>query len=132
MKKNSIKLILGMVMILMFLCTNITAFAYSDSCTVGPIAAGTSAPGYLTLNPYVGLGKNLNVSITDGLYDMDYSSTVKVVVTRIARKKSYSFSLGKVNYAASLPVSFAGSGDYRVTAYNGAKVPVSVHVYWEK
>lgn len=74
MKKNSIKLILGMVMILMFLCTNITAFAYSDSCTVGPIAAGTSAPGYLTLNPYVGLGKNLNVSITDGLYDMDYSS----------------------------------------------------------
>lgn len=116
----------------MMMSMTTTAFAYDSTCTV-TIPKGVSAGGYLTLSPYVGLGKNVNVEIVAGLDGMTYmrdEDYVQVAVTRIASNKSYTCTLTKVNYSASIPAAFAGSGDYRVTAHNNSGVEVKIKVYF--
>lgn len=108
-----------------------TAYAYDESCTI-TIPAGISVGGYLTLKPYVGFGKNLTVEIVDGLDEMDYDATkqVNVSVTRVSGGKSHVFNLAKVKSFGVVPIAFAGSGDYRVTAYNGTDVEVKIRVFF--
>lgn len=124
------KIVTLLIIAVMLIGSTLTVFAYSSSCTVGPIAPRTTAPGHITLNPYVGTGRHLYVEIVGGLSDMDYAGRVHIAVTRVSSGKEYTYTLSKTGYKYSLPVTLPGSGDYSVTVRNDSSANVTVLVKW--
>lgn len=98
-----------------------------NSITVGPIAPGTSAPGHLILNKYIGLTKTFHIKVLNSEY---YSGEVYGTMSKDGNHIGR-FSMVSGNAEYSERYSLPSSGEYYLTIKNDTNIPVTVQAWWQ-